>query len=245
MKQLLPNPPELSEKEQQIAQYISLGIIIIATIILTYLRIKGVIPGTDAVIEWLEGWYAKYGYTVVFISALLEGLFLANLYIPGSTAIVLGVVFAQRSGLSAPLMVALAILGFMISYTVNYFVGYYGLHRVIAKSGYVKELTETSERMSKSGPLIIFTSFFHPNLAALMSVGAGIIQMPFLKFFSMTTVALIFWDSVWGLLAFYLGEQVLKVIENPWAAPLIMLWVLVALYLPTRIFGRKKVDKTA
>jgi membrane protein DedA with SNARE-associated domain len=202
---------ELTDQEKAQAQQIALVFVVILVGILFYLRLKGIIPGQERVVDFLEVLYTRYGYSVVFFSAILEGIILLNFYIPGSTAIILGVVFAHRNGLSAPLMVGLAIAGFLLAYTLNYWFNYwlgrYELTKLLHKFGYDKQIDNIKDRLSAKGHKLILTSFFHPNLAALISTGAGIIKMPFSTFITVTAISVIFLGFAMGLFGFYLWRE--------------------------------------
>lgn len=224
------NQNQLTEREQTIAQLIGIGAVFAAFGLLLYLRIQEIIPGPEKIVSLLETLYARHGYSVVLISALIEGIFLLNYYFPGSSAILLGVIFASRSGLSVPLVIALAVSGFFISYSINYFIGRHGISRLVAKFGYGQILTQTEKELRAKGPKMIFSSYFHPNLAVLVSVGAGVIRMPYWQFAFASLGSLIFWDTAWGLLAHALGEQVLKLFESWLIFPVMALWTLLALY---------------
>lgn len=225
---------ELSEKEQELAKLVGVGIVLGVVLFLIFLRAKGIIPGPDIIVSYLETLYTNYGYPVVFISALIEGLVLVNLYFPGSTAIILGVIFASRSELSVPLVVALAIGGFLISYTANYFIGRHGLNKLLKKCGYEESLKNIQNSLKEKGGRAILSSYFHPNLAALVSTGAGLIGMPYLKFIGASALALILWDSLWAFVAFQLGERALKLFESWYIIPVTILWSLLAFYLAKR-----------
>lgn len=221
----------LSQKEQERLQWITFVIAILFAAVFAILRLKGIIPGPGKVILFLQSLYADYGYLVVFVSAVLEGLIGLNFYFPGSTAILLGVIFAQRSNLSIPAVVLLTIIGFTISYTANYFIGKHGVHKLSQKLGYGETITKQGTKLAKNGWWTIFSCYFHPNLAAIISTGAGLIKMPFWKFTLISTLSLIFWDSLWAILASRFGESIIKATESPYAGFIILAWTFLALYI--------------
>lgn len=228
---------ELAEREKEIAQWVGAGFLLVLAGLVIYLRVKAIIPGPAKIIDLLEQGYANYGYWVVFLSAILEGLVIINLYFPGSTAILLGVILAERSGLSVPLVIVTAIVGFSISYSVNYLIGRFGISRLLDRFGYGKIIKETSEKLKEKGPGMILTSLFHPNLGAFVTTGAGVIKMPVWQYAIATLTGLIVWDSIWGLLASTLGEQIIKLFESWLIIPLLIAWTLFAL-IPTMIRKR-------
>jgi membrane protein DedA with SNARE-associated domain len=226
---------DLSEKDQKAIQILVPIIFVVIFGILFYLRLNHIIPGPDKIVEFLRHLYTQYGYIVVLIAAILEGLIVVNSYAPGSTAILLGVVFARQSNLSVPGIIALAVVGFLISYSVNYLLGRYALKNFLHKAGYSDQIKGVANALERKGPWYILSSYFHPNMAAIVSTGAGVAHMPFPIFFISSAIALIFWDSLWGVAAYHLGESALKLSESPWAYLVIMFWVGLSYYITQRV----------
>ena len=225
---------ELTAKDRELATYIGIGLILLIVGILFYLRHQGIIPGPHVIITKLTSWYKQFGYIVVFISALLEGLLLIGFYVPGSTAILLGVILAKSSYLSVPIVVSLAIVGFLISYTIDYCLGRFGLYQFFSFLGYQEIIEQNGANLRKKGWRLIVASLFHPGIGTLLSTGAGVIKMSFYQYFIATLAGLIFWDSLWGFLAYHFGNKVLPILESGWAIPIMLAWLVIALYGPLK-----------
>lgn len=208
-----------------------IGLAIIAAVILAYFYYTDSPISANRFLILVENWYVRYGYVTVFLAAFVEGLFPLNIYIPGSTSIVLGVVFAQRTGLSLPWFTALIILGFFLAYCVNYMTGRYGLHRLIERLGYGEVIKETEERLKKHGPKLLFGALVHSNLASITTTGAGIIRMPIYQFLSWTLAAVIIWDTLWVLGLMVVGEQLVNAASSWYALPILIIWGLIALVI--------------
>lgn len=191
---------------------------------LFYLRYSGVIASPEEIVSYLDDWYSRYGYWVIFISALIEGIFVVNLYFPGSTAILLGVALATQNELSGIILVMLTIIGFFLSYCANYFLGKYGLFQLLLRFGYGDILEDIKQSISEKGPRIMLTTFFHPNIAAAIATGAGVINMPFKQFAIWCFLSLILWDIIWGILVYVLGEYILKLFGSWMIIPFTILW---------------------
>ena len=220
---------ELTAKEQELAKLVGLGIAFAFFAIMLALRLTGVIPGPARILQLVETGYSHYGYWLVFISAILEGLVVINLYYPGSTAILLGVIFAHRSGNSVPLIVALTVIGFMIAYSINFIAGYYGISQLLAKLGYQSQLKHIGKSLKDKGVRVILTSLFHPNLGAIVTTGAGVIRFSPYKFFISSLISLIVWDSVWASLAYFFGNEIIRLFESWLIYPVLMGWTLITL----------------
>ena len=222
-----------SKDEQRLGQNIGIGISIVLFVVILYLRYTGAIASPAEIVAIIEEWYVRYGLWVVLISAFIEGLFPLNLYYPGSTAILLGVAFAVKNGFSVPLYVITIIIGFYVAYTINYFVGRHGIYKLLLRFGYGDALKETEVSLREKGPRIMLSAFFHPNLAAIVTTGAGVIKMPFAQFALWTLISLVIWDTVWGIIAYFTGEYVIKLFSSWLVIPFMVFWLaLVYVFLP-------------
>ena len=188
----------------------------------------------EEIVGKLADWYGQYGYWVVFISALIEGIFVINLYFPGSTAILLGGALASQNELSAIILVLLIILGFFISYIANYFLGRYGLYQLLLRFGYKEAIEGTKESLIAEGPKMMLVSFFHPNVGSVVATGAGIIKMPFRQFAIWCLVSLIVWDTIWGVIVYALGSQVIYLLGSWLAIPFMLFWVFLIYFILRR-----------
>lgn len=186
------------------------------------------------IVSKLAGWYGQYGYWVVFVSALIEGIFVINLYFPGSTAILLGGALASQNELSAIILVLLIILGFFISYVFNYFLGKFGMYQLLLRFGYKDVIEGTRESLVTKGPKMMLVSFFHPNIGSVVATGAGIINMPFRQFIVWCLASLILWDTIWGIVVYALGSQVIYLIGSWLAIPFMLFWIFLIYFILRR-----------
>lgn len=198
------------------------------------LLVLRLIATPEEIVSKLAGWYGQYGYWVVFISALIEGMFVINLYFPGSTAILLGGALASQNELSAIILVLLIILGFFISYIFNYFIGKFGLYQLLLRFGYGEAIEGTKESLITKGPKMMLVSFFHPNVGSVVATGAGIINMPFRQFATWCLVSLIIWDTIWGIIVYALGSQVIYLLGSWLAIPFMLFWVFLIYFILRR-----------
>lgn len=192
------------------------------------------IPGltTAEVLGYVRQAYDRYGYWVVFLGAFIEGLFVISWYFPGSTIVVLGAVFAGAGLLSLPLVVALAVLGFVLSANVNYLLGRYGWYRVLERLGAGPALEQAKARVRDFGWRAIFLGFVNPALGVLMATAAGILRLPYAAYLGVTSAAVLFWMLVWGGLAYRLGPPLLDAIVGygwVWTVPLVawLVWKVI------------------
>lgn len=185
------------------------------------------LPSVAELIELAKRYYSQYGYWFIFLSAFLEGLLIVGWYLPGSTALMLGVVFARDGALEVHLLLALSITGFSLASAVNYALGYYGWYHLFVRFGLKGALDNIRGRVARRGLSLIFFTYAQPNLAALTATACGILRLRRTRFLLYSILALVIWNTVWTV-AFYLSGPALLKLINFWVAlPLLALWFVV------------------
>lgn len=182
-----------------------LPFIIIVIYVVAIFLIKGRLPTPADLLNSIREWYMLYGNYLVFFAALLEATFLLGLYVPGSTVILFGAALSKSGAIGLPEVLFLANLGLLMGYTINYFLGKYGWYHVLAKFGLEKGLDEAKEKLQSHGGKAIFVGYIFPNGGAFLSTAAGVMNMPFKKFFLYSVLAQTFWIVVWGSVAYLIG----------------------------------------
>ena len=170
-----------------------------------FLFVRGRIPDAETIVSFITDLYKTYGYYLVFFGALFEGMFLIGLYVPGSTTVLLGASLSKTGVVQYPIVLILATLGLLISYSINYFLGKYGWHHVLARLGLNKGLDIAKDKLEKHQAKTIFFGYFHPGSASFLSTAAGIIKIPFKKFLILSIFSQCLWAIVWGSLAYFFG----------------------------------------
>jgi membrane protein DedA with SNARE-associated domain len=182
------------------------------------------LPSQEEVLSLVRSYYKDYGYWLIFVSALIEGMLLVNWYFPGSIVIVLGVSLAYPDPLKAAALVGLVTIGFFVSAVINYALGRYGWYRLMLKFGLKGTLDGAKNKLEQKGLTIVFSSYIHPNLGALTATSAGILHLSFTRFALYSIVALICWNTMWGLLAYVFGEVMLNYLSY-FIGAVLMIWV--------------------
>lgn len=183
----------------------------------------------DEFVELLRELYTNYGYWVVFLGSLVEGLLVISWYFPGSAMVLLAAAFSAEGILSFPLVILLAVCALSISYNVNYFLGKYGWYRLLKKLGAEVGIKEAQERIQKYRGRAIFGGFITPGLAVVFSTAAGILGFPYKYFLIVSFLSVLFWVFLWGSLAFLFGLTLIEFSMKYWwvwtgAILLYLLW---------------------
>jgi len=184
------------------------------------------LPRPAELIALTEDYYAEYGYWVVFIGALIEGVLIINWYFPGSAIVILGVIFSRTGPLNPFLVVLIAILAFFLAYIINYALGRYGWYRVLLAFGLKEPLEKTRKRVVRHGPKAILLSYVHPNIGALTATSCGILFIPLSVFLVYSIIAVLAWNTIWGVLAYLVGTTVFKFMELKYLIPVVLIWLL-------------------
>ncbi len=163
-----------------------------------YLNISDLLVGVTAL-------YAKYGYMVVFVAAFIESSFPIGLYVPGSTAVLLGAALSRNGTLQFPLVYLLATSGLVLGYCLNYTLGKYGWYHMLTWFGIDKGIGQAQKKLERYGNKAIIIGYFWPGGASFLSTAAGVLKMPFRKFLLLSIVAQGLWTLLWGGLSYLFG----------------------------------------
>jgi len=177
-----------------------------------FIFVRGRIPDAETLLGFIKELYKTYGYYLVFFGALLEGMFLVGLYVPGSATVLLGASLSKTGVVQYPIVLILAAFGLMLAYSINYLLGKYGWYHVLARLGFGKGIDIAKEKLEKHQAKTIFFGYFHPGSASFLSTAAGILKMPFKKFLILSLFAQSLWGILWGSLAYFLGLPMVEFI---------------------------------
>ncbi len=194
-------------------------------------------PKSEDVIKFLHQVYARYGYLIVFLGAFIESIFLINIYLPGSSAVLLAAILARQGVLSLPLIILIGTLGVVLAYSVDFVLGKYGWYKIFIKFGLKKSLENTKRRMHKKRKWIVFVSCVHPNYGALSAVAAGLLNYEFQEFLLWFSIFQLFWSSFWGILTYLFGATLIDFLIKYFS---LFLLTLVIIWTIRRLYSLKK-----
>lgn len=208
----------------------TLGIILLLVFYIAFfIFVRGRIPDAESLLDFITELYKTYGYYLVFFGALLEGTFLVGLYVPGSATVLLGASLSKTGVIQYPIVLVLATFGFVIAYSINYFLGKYGWYHVLARLGFNKGIDVAKDKLEKHQSKTILLGYFHPGSASFLSTAAGILKIPFKRFLILSFLAQSVWAIVWGSLAYFLGLPMVEFILKYFVFVLptiIVIWIV-------------------
>ena len=170
--------------------------------------------------ELVTGLLNDWGYYVVFIATFLETSAFVGLLVPGETTVVLAGFFASRGDLdpgTANYIQLLKVMGFaaggaFLGDTTGYFIGRYGVNRLASKMGRFffvreREMEKVRYYIDKHGGKTIFFGRFTSFLRAFAPFVAGMVRMPFRKFFFYDALGAIPWAVAFSVLGYVFQES--------------------------------------
>lgn len=199
------------------------------------------LPSKGEIITKAQDYYSRHGYITVFIGAAIEGLLFVNWYFPGSVIVITGVVFARSIGLNVVGVVGLISLGFFITSLFNYFLGRYGWYHVLVRFGLGEPLENIKSKVQHRGLILLFATYFHPNIGALVATSAGILKLDFKKFALYSFLATVLWNSIWGTVVYLSGPFILNLL-GPWLTGSVL--VLGTAYYSYKRYKEKTPDQS-
>lgn len=201
--------------------------------ILTY-NLLG-LPARQELVEIARNYYLEYGYITIFIASLIEGLLVVNWYLPGSLVIVLGVILSAGDPLRAILMVSIITFAFLITSIINYLFGRFAWYRFLLFLGLKTPLEKMKQKVEKHGLILIFATYFHPNIGALTALSSGVLRLSFSRFLIYSIMALVLWNAFWGVVVYCVGPVLLNLLHMSFLIVVLACWVF---FIMIRYFWR-------
>ena len=199
------------------------------------------LPSDVAMAGIVTQWLMQYGLLLIVIGSFLEALLFIGFYFPGSVIIFLGVALAPDT-FHAFLAVVAVSVGMLCGYTLNYLFGKYGWYRIFLKLGMQNGIANAQAKMVKNDVRYIFYTFWNPGLASFTSTAAGILQLRYKRFLVLMVIAVVIWNTFWGVLVYSLGESALLLLDFVLALKIIGIWILfeLGLLVLNRFFKKNK-----
>ncbi len=208
-------------------------LILITIYLAVFFLIRGTTLTPAQVISHFSSLYARYGYEIIFLGALMESLVVINFFVPGATILVLGAVFAHTGQVHIVYAILAATAGSLFGFVIDYLLGYFGFSAIINKLGYSDTLQKAKHQLNNSAVKSFALGFIHPNIGSFVSLAAGVTKISMTNFVVLALFSTLFWTSLWGFLIFSFGKVFLVVLTKYTTVLVIgilSVWVLLALY---------------
>ncbi len=152
----------------------------------------------------------QYGYWAVFLGILLENL---GIPLPGETVTIVGGFLAGSNELNYWLVLGNAIAGAVIGGICGYWIGRIAGWSFLLRVGSIFRISEQrllkiKDTFSEKAGKAVFFGRFLALMRVFASPLAGIVEMPFGKFFLYNLAGAVTWASAMVTLAFFAGKIV-------------------------------------
>jgi len=165
-------------------------------VIMIFVREPLGLPGIDTLAEIAKGFFERYGLIALYVSAVIESLFMISFYFPGSLVVILAILVSDRS---IPALGAIVLIGWasvLTATVINYWLGKEGAYRILLKLGSEKSILDMQAWLEKRGRWAIFFSAVHPNLLAITNICMGIARAGLLRTLTLSFISILFWIPV-------------------------------------------------
>jgi membrane protein DedA with SNARE-associated domain len=153
---------------------------------------------------------SAYGYWAIAGIVGFEGV---GIPIPGETTLILAAVYAGSTHqLDITMVLVAAAAGSLLGSIIGFWIGREIGYRILFRYGHYVGLTERKIKIGqylfrRHGGKIVFFARFLPVLRMVAGLLAGANRMPWPQFLLFNMAGSILWAYVYGLGAYYLGEQ--------------------------------------
>jgi membrane protein DedA with SNARE-associated domain len=161
----------------------------------------------------LDSLLATYGYLAVFIFVGIESI---GVPVPGETMLVTAAVYAGTTHrLSIFWVIAASAAGAIVGDNIGYAVGRTGGYRLLKRYGRYIRLEENRLRLGqylfrKHGSKVVFFGRFVSVLRIFAAFLAGVNRMHWRRFLIFNAAGGIIWSTIYGVAAYLLGQQLLR-----------------------------------
>ena len=160
-------------------------------------------------VDTLHHLLSTWGYLAVFAFVAIES---TGIPFPGETMLVTAAAYAGAGHLQIPFVIGAAAMGAIMGDNAGYLVGRTGGREMVLRYGRYVHIDEAklgvAERFfATHGDKTVFLGRFVAVLRAWAAFLAGVNRMQWGKFFAFNAAGGITWATVYGVLAFKLGQN--------------------------------------
>ncbi|MDO9530771.1 MAG: DedA family protein [Deltaproteobacteria bacterium] len=186
----------------------------------------------------------RYGYLVVFVTILVEGV---GIPAPGQTFLIAAALSAAHGNLSLVWVLISACLAAGLGNSLGYLLGRWGGRRLLARFKVRGDrLARLEEKFRRYGGGLLLVARFFDGLRQLNGIVAGMLEMPWKIFMAFNVLGAILWTGVWGLGTYFLDKEISPVHRTfaqiePFVVALTLMGVLA---LMVYLFRRRRTKST-
>ena len=201
--------------------------------------------------EFILSMMNQFGYIGVFLLIAIENIFPP---IPSEVILLFGGFMTTYSELNIVLMIIFATLGSLIGAIVLYYIGKIlnkdRLKKIVSgKIGKIlrlknSDIDKADEWFDTKGNKTVFFCRFIPIVRSLLSIPAGMSEMPLGKFFLYTTVGSLIWNTVLIIIGAIVGENwksILNIFDT--YSHIVLVLLVIIFVVGVYLFYHKKIKR--
>ena len=201
--------------------------------------------------EFILSMMNQFGYIGVFLLIAIENIFPP---IPSEVILLFGGFMTTYSELNIVLMIIFATLGSLIGAIVLYYIGKIlnkdRLKKIVSgKIGKIlrlknSDIDKADEWFDTKGNKTVFFCRFIPIVRSLISIPAGMSEMPLGKFFLYTTVGSLIWNTVLIIIGAIVGENwksILNIFDT--YSHIVLVLLVIIFVVGVYLFYHKKIKR--
>lgn len=194
----------------------------------------------------------QFGYLGVFFLILIENVFPP---IPSEVILLFSGFFSTYTNLSVFYMIFASTIGSLFGAIILYYIGkIFNKNRlkkiVRSKIGKIlflkeKDIDKADEWFDKKGDKCVFFCRFVPIVRSLISVPAGMSEMPMLKFIVYTICGSMIWNTVLICAGYKLGDNwkyFLSILDK-YKLLVIIIFIIVFIYVIIKFYRKRRKSK--
>lgn len=190
----------------------------------------------------------SYGYLAILILIAVENIFPP---IPSEVILTFGGFMTTNTSMSIIGVIIFSTIGSVIGAIILYFIGKIlnkeRLEKIVSgKIGKIlrlkkEDIEKADYWFDTKGRGAVFIGRFIPIVRSLISIPAGMSEMPFLNFVILTAVGTLIWNSILSILGAAFGENYTLVIDFiSKYAKLVLVLSIIVIFVAIFIFYRKR-----
>lgn len=166
-------------------------------------------------IDMITSYFTKYGAVAVFVIVLLEYMNMPGF--PAGIIMPLSGVWAARGNIRFLTVMFITLSAGMLGSWILYFLGRMGgglfLEKYLTKFPKHRDAVEKNFAfIQKRGCIGIFVGKLIPMIRTLISIPAGVVKMPFMKYTISSALGVFVWNLIFVGAGYILGEAVFSYI---------------------------------
>jgi len=162
----------------------------------------------EAAVAHVQPLLERYGYPVLFLAVLVEGV---GLVAPGQTLLLAASLAAARGELNLALVWLVSFTAAVVGNSLGYLLGRRGGRPLLRRLRVNERHLERLEGyVSRKGPVIILLARFCDGLRQLNGIVAGLLEMPGREFSLYNILGAVLWTGVWGLGPYWFDREVVS-----------------------------------